>query len=300
MEHRSGLIAVIGRPNVGKSTLINSLVGQKVAAVSPRPQTTRRRQLGIVTRPEAQLVMIDTPGMHEPRHKLGAFMNDEAESSLEGADVILLLVDLTVAPSDPDAQVAALLKSLRRPVPIVLAANKSDLVDGQLASERMERYLEPLPDRAQCILISALQGDRLGQLVELLIASCPARPPEFSEDQVTDLYEREIAADLIREACLLKLRDEVPHGLAVRMDEYTERDTGVDYIRATLLLERESQKGIVIGHGGSMLKQIGTAARAQIEQMTGRRVFLELRAKVEKGWRNRESVLEQLGYKFRR
>ena len=149
-------------------------------------------------------------------------------------------------------------------------------------------------------MISAASGEGLEQLVELLASTCPERQPEFEEDQVTDLYERDIAADFVREAALLALRDEVPHGLAVRVEEYKERENGIDYIRATMLVERDSQKAIVIGQGGKMLKQIGTAARRQIEAMTGRKAFLDLLVKVEKGWRNRESVLEQLGYRFKR
>ncbi|HET6845830.1 MAG TPA: GTPase Era [Anaerolineales bacterium] len=299
-EFRSGFVAVIGRPNVGKSTLINSLLGQKIAAVSPRPQTTRKRQLGILTRPDMQLVFVDTPGVHEPRHKLGEFMNQEAEASLQAVDVILFLVDLTSEPTDDDARLAATLRGLRHTPPIILVGNKIDLLDAGLAQKRLESCRLLIPMATDQILISATRGQQLDQLVQLLADLCPARPAEFEEDQVTDIYEKDIAADLVREAALFALRDEVPHGVAVRVEEYKERENGVDYIRATMLVERDSQKAIVIGQGGKMLKQIGTAARREIEKMTGRKAFLELRVKVEKGWRNRESVLEQLGYKFTR
>jgi len=299
-DHRSGFVAVIGRPNVGKSTLVNSLLGQKIAAVSPRPQTTRRRQLGILTRADLQLVFVDTPGIHEARHKLGEYMNQEAEASLEGADAILFLVDVTSDPENDDLHIAELIRRLKHRPPVVMAANKVDLVSSDVARDRLERYRLLLPPETEPLLISAARGDGLSRLVDLLAARCPEGAPEYEEDQVTDLYEREIAADLVREAALLKLRDEVPHGLAVRVDEFKERENGMDFIHATLLVERESQKAIVIGQGGKMLKQIGSAARKEIEAMTGRRIFLELRVKVEKGWRNREGVLEQLGYKPRR
>jgi len=296
-DFRSGFVAVIGRPNVGKSTLINVLLGQKIAAVSPRPQTTRRRQLGILTRPGAQLVFVDTPGLHQARHKLGTFMNEEAEASLDGADAILFLVDATCDPTEDDLGIASLIRKLKRRPPVVLALNKIDLVSNEAAAGVVQQYRQLLPQESESFLISATRGDGLDRLVDFLVGLCPVGAPQYEEDQITDLYEREIAADLIREAALLKLRDEVPHGLAVRVDEFKERDNGMAYIRATLLVERDSQKGIVIGQGGKMLKQIGIAARREIEAMTGRKVFLEMRAKVEKGWRNRESVLERLGYR---
>ena len=297
-DFRSGFVAIIGRPNVGKSTLLNALLGQKIAAVSPKPQTTRKRQLGILTTESAQLVFVDTPGMHNPRHKLGRFLNQEAEESLEGVDVILWLVDASARPTDEDKQIASLLNRTPRRTPLVLAANKMDLIPAEALSARLEAYQALLKKEAHVISISAAQNQNLDQLLELLISLSPFRPPEFDEDQVTDSYERDIAADLIREACLQQLRDEVPHGVGVRVDEFTERENGMLYIAATIFVERNSQKGIAIGEGGKMLKQIGSSARKQIEEMSGRPLFLELRVKVLKDWRNDENAMRRLGYRI--
>ncbi len=299
-DFRSGFIAVVGRPNAGKSTLINALLGQKVAAVSPRPQTTRRRQLGILTRPDAQLIFVDTPGIHAAKHKLGEFLNQEAEEALQGVDAVVWIVDISQPPTDDDQRIAALLKALPAKLPVVLAANKIDLVPGDERPEAVGRFTSLLGEGARVVEISALQSKGLDALVALLVSLLPVRPPEFDEEQITDLYEREIAADLIREAALLKLRDEVPHGIAVRIDEFSERPNGMNYIAATIFVERESQKGIVIGEGGKMLKSIGTKARQEIETMGGRQVFLQLRVKVEKDWRNNESVLKRLGYSLKK
>ena len=299
-EFRSAFVAILGRPNVGKSTLVNALLGQKIAAVSPKPQTTRKRQLGILTTDTAQLVFVDTPGIHNPRHKLGTFLNQEAQEALEGVDAVLWLVDGSVRPTEEDRLIASLLARLPRRTPLVLAANKMDLVSPEALGQNLEAYQSALTRDSHAIAISAAHNRHLDDLRDLLISLAPLRPPEFDEEQITDSYERDIAADLIREACLLRLRDEVPHGVGVRIDEFTERENGMLYLAATIFVERESQKGIVIGEGGKMLKQIGSSARKEIEEMGGRPVFLELRVKVLKDWRNNEDALRRLGYKIDR
>ena len=287
---KSGFVAVVGRPNVGKSTLVNALLGQKIAAVSFRPQTTRRQQLGILTLDNAQIIFTDTPGIHHPRHKLGRHMNKEATMALEDSDVILFLVDCSLYPHDEDRLIADTLVELKLHVPIILALNKVDLVDGESQKLQKEKYLG-LIQTTDVISVSALSGDGLPELLEAVIERLPEHPPFFPANQITDLYEREIAADLIREAGLNILRDEVPHCIAVRIDEFTERGESGAYIEATLFVERDSQKGIVIGEGGQMIKRISTVARVEIEKMSGRKVFLRMKVKVRKNWRNDENAL---------
>ena len=292
-EYRSGFVAVMGRPNVGKSTLINSLLKQKVAAVSPRSQTTRRRQLGILTLPQAQMIFIDTPGVHNPRHKLGEKMNEEALEALQHNDLVAFIVDGSVPPTDEDKMLAGILTRLEKPEKIVVIINKIDQLEADTLTARQTAYLEMLPG-ASVLGVSATRGDGLQELVLNLVQRLPEGEPYYPEEQVTDFYEREIAGDLIREACLVFLREEIPHGIAVRIDDFQERGEEGAYIEATLILERESHKGIVIGQGGTMLKKIGTAARKEIEAMSGRKVFLQLRVKVRKNWRDDEKAVRQL------
>ena len=299
-DFRSGFIAILGQPNVGKSTLVNALLGQKVAAVSPKPQTTRKRQLGILTTDTYQLAFVDTPGLHNPRHKLGKFLNQEAQEALEGVDVILWLVDSSMRPTEEDKQIGALLDTTPRRIPLVLAANKIDLFPPDMLDDRVEAYRVLLKKEPRVVLISATENRNLDLLTELLVSLSPFREPEFDPEQVTDSYERDIAADLIREACLLNLRDEVPHGVGVRVDEFAERDNGMLYIAVTIFVERNSQKGILIGEGGRMMKTIGSQARKEIEEMGGRPVYLELRVKVLKDWRNDENAMMRLGYKIKK
>jgi GTPase len=294
-EFKSGFVALVGRPNVGKSTLMNVFVGQKVAAVSPRPQTTRQRQLGILTTDQYQVIFMDTPGLHVPAHKLGEYMNQVAEESLRDADVIVWLVEAPVDPKEEDYLIGERLQSLRHKGTLIVAINKIDLVSNEDLPMRTETYRR-LIEADEIVAFSATTGIGRDELLDKILDHLPEGAPLYDPEQVTDYYEREIAAELIREAGLFKLRDEIPHGVAVRIDEYTERNEEGAYIHATILVERESHKGIVIGKGGDMLKRIGSAARLEIESMSGRKIFLELRVKVNQNWRNKPDALRWLGY----
>ena len=293
--HRSGFVALAGRPNVGKSTLINRLLGQRIAAVSPKPQTTRQRQLGILTLPDAQLIFVDTPGIHEPLHKLGEKMNEEALSSLQEADVVLALFDLTRPPNEEDGQVAAQVREIQGKIPTIIALTKADRVPDDRMSDRRAAFRTLLPE-ADFLEISSTRGDNLDELIERIKAKLPEGPRLYPPETITDAYERDIAADMIRAAALKNLRDEVPHCLAIRIDEFEERNEHGAYIEATIFVERDSQKGIVIGKGGTMLKTIGTFARKEIEAATDRKIYLKLRVKVLPGWRNDENKLKSFGF----
>jgi GTP-binding protein Era len=293
-DYRSGFVAVVGRPNVGKSTLINRLVGQKVAIVSPRPQTTRNRLLGILTLENAQVVFVDTPGIHAPKHRLGEAMVDTATGALADADVVLWVVDASVEPSDEDRQVAALLGG-GLSAPLLVALNKVDRVSLRQVPERTAVYAALAPG-ADPLAISAIRGDNLGRLQEIIIARLPFGPAFYPEDEFTDQQERFMTAELIREQVLRNLRDEVPHAVAVLVNEFKPRREDLTYIAATVYVERDSQKAILLGANGAMIKRIGQAARLSIEQLLGTKAYLELWVKVRPRWRKRDEELRRLGY----
>lgn len=293
-DHRSGFVALVGRPNVGKSTLMNAYLGQKIAIVSEKPQTTRQRILGILTEPNHQIVFVDTPGIHTPHHRLGEYMVIMAKRTLKDADVILWLVDGSVQPTPEDVDIGQTLREAAK-APVILAVNKIDLVPEQGYDGVAEPYLA-LADIHAHVLVSATRGDNRDRLLEMIVEALPLGPRYFPEDQVTDQDERFLAAELIREQVLRACHQEVPHSVAVIVDEFKDRNEDLSYISATIAVERESQKQIVIGRGGSMLKRIGQGARLEIEKALGRRVYLELWVKVLPKWRRDPALLKRLGY----
>lgn len=288
---RSGFITIVGRPNVGKSTLMNALVGEKVAIVSNRPQTTRNRIMGVMTRPECQMVFLDTPGIHNPRTKLGEYMMQSVRDAMDGMDGALVLVDATQV----GEQDRAIVRQMgEKKVPRVLALNKIDLLP-------KEKLLALIASFADCgyeaiIPISAMTGDGLEELVAALAARLPEGPKYFPDDMMTDQPERLICAEMIREKALLHLRDEVPHGIGVEMMGMNKENDDFMEIHATIYCERDAHKGIIIGKHGSMLQIIGSEARKDIEQLLGMHVNLKLWVKVRPDWRNRKDDLRNLGY----
>lgn len=290
-QFRSGYVALVGKPNVGKSTLLNRLLGQKISIVSPRPQTTRVPVRGILHRPDSQVVFIDTPGIHTPRHKLGTFMVETARRAIPDADVICMMVDISKPPSNLDIRIANELRRARGPRLLVL--NKVDVRNqGQTF---LEAYRD-LSDWDMELAISARRGLGLETLLEEIIRRLPLGAPLYPTDQVSDQTERQIAGELVREQVLYNIEQEVPHSVAVEVDEWEEKENAT-YIRMSINVEKESQKGILIGSGGAMLKKIGSAARLQIERLLGRKVFLELWVKARPNWRDDASSLNWLGYR---
>lgn len=282
----------MGRPNVGKSTLLNSILGEKIAAVSPTPQTTRKRVLGIRTTDRAQLIFIDTPGIHKPLHKLGDFMIREARASLEDADLILFLVE-PEKPGRGDLYVLDLIRSLGKPV--ILLINKIDRVRKPSLLPLIDAWKELHPF-TEIMPISALDGNGVEPLVDLIASRLPPGPQLYPDDVGTDQTERMITAEIIREKIVGETKDEVPHAVAVEISAWTAPPEGPVSVYAVIYVEREGQKGIIIGRKGALLKKIGTTARKEIEHLIGRKVYLELWVKARKDWRSDLRTLKELGY----
>jgi GTP-binding protein Era len=296
-DHRAGFASLIGRPNVGKSTLLNRLLGQKLAIVSPKPQTTRNRIRGIRTRPEGQVVYVDTPGLHPPRGKLGRFMASTVAQAMEDVDIVVLVADATAPVDAPTEGAFQALRSVAAPV--VLALNKVDLVpDKTQLLPRLETYAARYPFRA-LVPISAATGTGVDRLAEVTLGLLPVGPPLYPSDTVTDQPETFFVAETIREKLFLGMRQEVPYACAVRVEELVERNADAPlYIRGEIFVERPSQKGIVIGEGGGALKRVGQAARRELEAFFGVRVFLDLRVRVRRDWRQDDRALRELGYQL--
>ncbi len=290
---RAGFVALLGRPNVGKSTLLNAYLGRKVSIVSPKPQTTRLPVRGILNRDDAQVIFVDTPGLHEPKSGLGEFMVQAARRAIPDSDVLCFMVDASEPPGALDRRIAELVKRARKPTILVL--NKID--KARKADVFLRQYQELGPWDYE-IAVSAITGEGMGTLLEEIVKRLPESPRLFEPDQITDLSEREQVAELIREKVLLNTQDEVPHGVAVEIEEWEQRGQRL-YIRATVNVERETHKAIIIGEGGRMLKKIGSAARFEIERALNQPVFLDLWVKVRKDWRRDPSSLRWLGYDVR-
>ena len=298
--HRSGYVAVVGKPNVGKSTLVNALIGHKVAIMSDKPQTTRRRILGILTRDDTQILFIDTPGVHRAKQALNHYMMGEVDEALSDCDAILFVVDVSRPPTDDDQRVAEVIAGM--PQPKLMAMNKSDALDPRAVVANVAAYealLSPASPEGKsggegaAMLTSATRGDNLDKLLAMIVDVIPLGPQYFPDDQATDQTERMLASEFIREQALRYLEQEIPHGIAVAIEEWQLRENGVIYIAATIYVERESQKGILIGKGGAMLKQIGAGARKEIQRELNTKIFLELWVKVREGWRKDDVLVRR-------
>lgn len=308
----SGFCTIVGRPNVGKSTLMNAFIERKLAIMSDKPQTTRNRIMGVYHRPNSQVVFLDTPGIHKPHHKLGEYMNKVATGTIPEVDVVLFVVDGSFPePGDGDKFVAeAIARSGKR---AVLVINKMDkirqhdewypVMDSYRAlSDPSRRSADPSPDARtidwlDVVPVSAIANKNIDQLLDLIVNQMEEGPRYYPEDMVTDQPEQFVIAEFIREKILQLTRDEIPHSVAVEIEDLQRRENGTVYVAASIYVERDSQKGIIIGAKGALLREIGVKARADIEELMGSKIFLELFVKVREDWRNRQSHLRNLGYR---
>lgn len=294
--HRSGFIAVVGRPNVGKSTLINAILDEKIAIVSPKPQTTRIRQLGILTKEEAQVIFIDTPGIHKPQHSMGAYMVQVAVNALKDADIILFVTDASTSLKEEDKNVANMIKEAGSDLTVIRVLNKVDLAKNpEQYQETVDAQLDLVPYTEWATTV-ATKGKGVDELLDILLGHLPEGPRFYPPNQVSDLWTRDIASEMIREAALHLTEQEIPHAIAVTIEEFKERKNGVIYIAASLFVERDSQKPIIIGKGGKMIKRISSKARQEIENFLETQIYLELQVKVMKNWRSDDNALRRLGY----
>ncbi|KAF1682023.1 GTPase Era [Veillonella sp. R32] len=290
---KSGFVAVVGRPNVGKSTLINALIGDKIVIVSDKAQTTRNRIVCVYMDEKKQIVFMDTPGIHKPKHKLGEFMVKAAVDSLKEVEAVLFLVAGNEKRGPGDNFIIEQLKNVN--VPVFLVINKIDTLSKEEILEVIVEYQNLYPFEG-IIPISALEKDNIQEVLQVLEQVLPEGPQYFPEDMITDQPERLIIADIVREKILLKTREEIPHAIAVDVDEMKQRPDGTTYIRATIYCERDSQKGIIIGKKGSMLRELGAEARTDVERLLATKVYLDLWVKVKKDWRNKSGMLSEFGY----
>ena len=291
---KSGFVAIVGRPNVGKSTFMNYVLGQKIAIMSDKAQTTRNKIQGVYTKDDAQIVFLDTPGIHKPKHELGEFMVKSAYSALKEVDAVLFMVNVSEKRGPGDDFIIEKLKGIKTPIFLVL--NKIDLVTPEVLLERVESYKDAL-DFAGVFPISVLQGNNVNELMEALINALLEGPQYYPADQITDHPEYFVVSELIREKILQLTQEEIPHSVAVTVDKMQKDEFDKVHVYANIIVERKSQKGIIIGKGGRLLKEIGTRARRDIQQLLGNKVYLELWVKVEKDWRKRKSNLQEYGYR---
>jgi GTPase len=300
MAYRAGMVALIGKPNVGKSTMLNHIVGQKVSIVSNKPQTTRRRVIGIAHGPDYQIAFIDTPGIHEPHTQLGRSMVEQARSSLGDVDVIVYVADGSHHPGDMDKEIAKFVvggKDETPPstAPVIVCLNKMDLLKPENVQRNVDSYCALLKTD-EYMLTTATTGRNLDRLVEMIASKLPEGEPMYPEDEFTDQSSRFMVSELIREKILRATRQEVPHATAVTVDDWDDSDPNLLRIGATIVVERASQRGILIGKQGQFLKKIGTEARQEVEQLLGQRIFLDLHVKVQEEWRMNPRMLQELEY----
>lgn len=292
-EYKSGFVSIIGRPNVGKSTFVNRVIGHKIAIMSDKAQTTRNKIQGVMTQDDAQIIFLDTPGIHKPKHKLGDYMMRVAKNTLSEIDAIMFMVNVNEEIGRGDEYIMDMLKDVKTPVFLVL--NKIDLVHPDELMPRIEQY-QSYMSFTEMVPMSALEGHNMDHFIEVLKSYLPEGPQYYPEDQVSDHPEQFVVSELIREKILHLTSEEIPHAIGVNVDRMIKKDEDHVRIEATILVERDSQKGIVIGKGGKKLKEVGKRARHDIEHLLGSKVYLELWVKVQKDWRNKVNFIRQMGY----